>query len=78
MIGHALWTRRYAADPTVLGRRIQIDATSYTVVGVLPPGFNGLSGNADLCVPFAVYEPRFQTEAYAHGYFLIARRSPGV
>ncbi len=78
MIGHALWIRRYAADPLLLGRQIQIDATTYTVVGVLPPGFNGLSGVAEIWVPFAIYEPRFLTETYAHGYYLIARRKPGV
>jgi putative ABC transport system permease protein len=78
ILSHSLWTRRYAEDPSILGRRIQIDATTYTVVGVLPPGFQGLSGNAELWVPFAVYEPRFLTQAYAHGYFQIARRKTGV
>lgn len=78
MISHALWTRRYGADPSVLGRQIQIDATTYTVVGVLPAGFTGLSGNAELWVPFAAYEPRFMTQAYAHGYFLVARRKPDM
>ncbi len=78
MISHGLWTRRYAADPAILGRHIQIDATTYTVVGVLPSGFNGLSGVAEIWVPFAIYEPQFLNQAYAHGYYLIARRKPGV
>src|SRR5687768_17572475 len=45
MIGHALWTRRYNADPAIVGRSIQINSAPYTVVGVLPAGFKGLGGN---------------------------------
>src|SRR5687767_1900110 len=37
MIGHALWTRRYAADPGVVGRSVTLNAQAYTIVGVLPP-----------------------------------------
>jgi putative ABC transport system permease protein len=78
MIGHALWTRRYGGDPAIVGRTIQINAAAYTVVGVLPPGFKGLGGNAEAWVPFAVYEPEFMTQRYAHGYYLIARRKPDI
>ena len=35
VLTHAYWTRRFAADPTVLGRPIIIDGASYTIVGVL-------------------------------------------
>src|SRR5262245_42198585 len=34
MIGHGLWTRRFGADPAVVGRTIHINATSYTVIAV--------------------------------------------
>ena len=78
MIGHALWTRRYGADPAIVGRTIQINSAPYTVVGVLPPGFKGLGGNAEAWVPFAVYEPTFMTQRYAHGYYLVARRKTDV
>jgi putative ABC transport system permease protein len=78
MIGHALWTRRYNADPAIVGRTIQINSAPYTVVGVLPPGFKGLGGNAEAWVPFAVYEPTFMTQRYAHGYYLVARRKADI
>jgi putative ABC transport system permease protein len=80
MIGHGLWTRRFGADPAVLGRTIRINATPYTVVGVLPRGFRGLNGNAEVWVPLAALEP-FQLqlrEAYSHSYRLVARRKPAV
>lgn len=78
MIGHALWTRRYGADPAIVGRTVGINSTQYTVIGVLPPNFRGLSGNAEIWVPFAAFEPSFLTQRYAHGYFLVARRKLNV
>jgi putative ABC transport system permease protein len=78
MIGHALWTRRYNADPAIVGRTIQINSAPYTVVGVLPAGFKGLIGNAEAWVPFAVYEPEYLTQRSAHGYYLVARRRASV
>ena len=78
MIAHALWTRRYGADPAVVGRTVEINAKPYTIVGVLPRGFSGLTGNAELWVPFAAFEPSFLNQRFAHGYFLVARRNAGV
>ena len=39
ILSDSLWRERFAADPSVLGRAITLNARSYTVVGVLPPGF---------------------------------------
>jgi predicted permease len=40
VLSHALWTRRYGADPRVLDTDIRIDGAAYTVIGVMPPAFN--------------------------------------
>jgi putative ABC transport system permease protein len=34
-----LWTRRYGADPALVGRTIRIDGESYAVVGIMPASF---------------------------------------
>ena len=39
VISDRLWAREFGRDPGVLGRKIQLDNDSYTIVGVLPPGF---------------------------------------
>ena len=78
MIGYGVWTGRYGSDPAIVGRTIQINATPHVVVGVLPRGFTGLNGNAELWLPLAALEPEMLTEASSHSYSLIARRKPEV
>ena len=55
-----------------------MNAAPYTVVGVLPPGFRGLNGDAQLWVPIAAMEPNQLAEPFSHSYTLVARRKPGV
>lgn len=39
VLSDALWRRRYAADPGVIGRVITVDSAPYRVVGVMPARF---------------------------------------
>lgn len=39
VLGHALWRDRFAADPGVIGRPLDLSGNSYTVIGVVGPGF---------------------------------------
>jgi putative ABC transport system permease protein len=43
VISHELWTGRFNADPAILGKRVDLDRRSYAIVGVMEPGFRGLS-----------------------------------
>ena len=38
ILGHELWTTRFAADPAIVGRRVTLDGQPYEIVGVMPPG----------------------------------------
>ena len=40
VISDRLWRTRYGADPSVVGRVLQLDNTPYTVVGIMPAGFH--------------------------------------
>jgi putative ABC transport system permease protein len=39
MLSDGLWRRRFGGDPEVIGKSVRLNAESYTVVGVMPPGF---------------------------------------
>lgn len=39
LLSHGLWQRQFGSDPSLLNRTIQLNGESYTVVGVMPPGF---------------------------------------
>ncbi|HEY7856759.1 MAG TPA: ABC transporter permease, partial [Terriglobales bacterium] len=40
VLGDAVWRKNFNADPAIVGRTIDLNATPYTVVGVMPPGFD--------------------------------------
>jgi predicted permease len=40
MLSHGLWQRRWAGSAEIIGQTIRLDNDAYTVIGVLPPGFN--------------------------------------
>ena len=40
MLSDALWRRRFGADPSIVGKTIQLNLLPYTVVGVLPASFD--------------------------------------
>jgi predicted permease len=73
ILSDELWKRRYNADPAVLGRTIHIDGQPYETVGVTPPGFRGLSGQAELFIPITVQSAEDLNQAWSHQFTLVAR-----
>lgn len=49
---HASWTRRFGADPSIVGSSIELDSEPYTVVGVTEPGFRFPPGDDEIEVYF--------------------------
>ena len=45
LLTDSLWRRRFSADAATLGRPIALDGEPYTVVGILPPGFEFLDNS---------------------------------
>ena len=50
-LGHDAWQLMFGGDRHVLGRTIPLDGKPVAVVGVLPRGFVGPMGSADVWVP---------------------------
>jgi predicted permease len=53
VLGHGYWTRRFAADASVVGRTVRVNGHPMTIVGVAPAGFHGISvgESIDVYVP---------------------------
>ncbi len=83
LISHELWVRRFGANPSLVGQNITLDSQSYTVAGVLPPGFRfaPLGANVDVFVP-RVFELNLitpqQVQAGAGFLNAVGRLAPGV
>ena len=56
VLSYGFWQRRLGASPAAIGKSITINNVPFTIVGITPPEFYGLSGDtpADLTVPFAM------------------------
>jgi predicted permease len=78
VLSHGLWTRRYGADRALVGKTIQIDGEAYTVVGVMPPGFqfSFWGGLRQLWVP-AGWTPG-DYDRGSNSFIAIGRLKPGV
>ena len=59
LISYGLWQRQFGGDPSVIGRVLRLNESPFTVVGVLAPGFLGLSGTAEVWAPIAMYNQLF-------------------
>lgn len=51
VISDAIWRERFGGDPDLVGRSITLNDRSLTVIGIMPPGFRGLSFDTDVWFP---------------------------
>jgi predicted permease len=82
LLGHELWTHRFASDRGIVGRDIVLNFEKYTVIGVLPLDFRtppqiGSKEATTLLVPVALANAELQSRG-AHNYQVFARLRPGV
>jgi putative ABC transport system permease protein len=91
LLGHDVWQRRFGADPSVVGRSIQVNGRARVVVGVMPAGFKlpldfGATGPTLAWVPLgtsaeqngATPGPVFAQGGGNHGFYAVARLRPGA
>jgi len=75
VISDRLWRARYDADPSLIGRPLTLNGASYTVVGIMPPGFD-YPGGIDV---WQRSQWDFsQHSRAAHFMEAVARLAPGV
>jgi putative ABC transport system permease protein len=74
VLGYQFWQRQFGGDPTVLGRRLRLNGTVRTVIGVMPKRFRWRG--ADVYLPIRFERGRI-VEGVANVH-LLARLKPGV
>ena len=74
ILGDGLWRRRFGSETGIVGRTIALNGSSYTVVGIMPPGFEYF-GPQDVLVPMQG-NPARPNEG--HNWAVIGRLKQGV
>jgi putative ABC transport system permease protein len=77
VLGHEIWKRAFNGDPSIVGRKVQLDAIPVTVVGVMPPGFDFLD-RREVYVPLGFDWSTNPNRRGSHIFNVIARLQPGV
>ncbi len=64
VITYRYWQRRFGGDPSVVGKQINLNNVTFTVIGVTPMGFDGatnVGSSPDVSIPIA-WEPQVLAE----------------
>jgi putative ABC transport system permease protein len=76
VLNYGFWRQKFASDPAVLGRQIELDQRTYTVIGVMPKTVQYPS-EVDVFLPFAPTPQQLQDRA-GHSYLVNGRLRDGV
>ncbi len=74
VLGHGLWQRRFGADASIVGRSITLDSAPYTVLGVMPAGFD-FPGGVEV---YRRSPPGDYTSRATRNATIVGRMRPGV
>ena len=80
ILTHGFWTRRFGADPKIVGRSISLNNTPTDIVGVLPPWFDfgstfAPASRIDFLQPFPISD---ETDRWGNTLSMIGRLKPGA
>ncbi|MBI1898687.1 MAG: ABC transporter permease, partial [Acidobacteria bacterium] len=77
VLSYGLWQRRFAGDPSIVGRTIELNGTNTTVLGVMRPEFRYPSRDFELWTPLYV-PPNVLRQRFDYSYLSVARLRPRV
>jgi putative ABC transport system permease protein len=76
VLSYGFWKNHFGSDAAILGRKVELDQHTYTVIGVMPKTMQYPS-TADLYLPFAPDEAQLRNRS-AHNYLVMGRLRAGV
>jgi putative ABC transport system permease protein len=74
ILSYGLWRSAFSADQQVIGRTVQMNGESYTVVGLMPRSFQFVAA-ADVYTPLQL---TFTPNEHDQNYGMVARLRPGA
>ena len=77
VISDTLWRNRFGSSAQILGKKILLDGDSYTIVGVMPPGFHFPDFDDQLWAPMGM-SPAELNNRGSHFLLAFARLKPGI
>jgi predicted permease len=78
ILSHALWQQRFASDPSIIGRSIELEGVGRQVVGVMPGSFRFPSPRTQVWIPLN-NDPRDMIAYWAGDFMpILGRLHPGV
>ncbi|HKS81165.1 MAG TPA: ABC transporter permease [Candidatus Acidoferrales bacterium] len=79
ILGAGFWKRRFAASQEVIGKSLNLNGVSYTVVGVVPSGFSFYGQFRDVYTPIGQWDdPSFHDRRIDMSAHAVGRLKPGV
>ena len=79
VLSHSLWTRRFSANPAIVGQTIPVDGRPAQVVGVMPAAFQFPDRSIEIWKPFLLdAEALSDNNRGSHGYTALARLKAGI
>jgi putative ABC transport system permease protein len=77
LLSHALWQRRFASDPSIVGQSIALAGTPHEVVGVMGPDFQYPGRHFQFWIPLTIDPAEMARKIPAFGLWAIARLKDG-
>jgi len=79
ILSDGLWRQEFGADPAAIGRKLRVDGSPQTVVGVMAPGFTFGASKAELLAPLCFGDDeRKPDQRHSNNMSMIARLRPGA
>jgi predicted permease len=85
VISNGAWVERFGAGPDIVGRTISINRRTFTIIGVMPPGFKGLNTLTEptawvpmSTAPWILARPDIIKDRLSFSFYAVARLKNGV
>jgi putative ABC transport system permease protein len=75
VLGNGLWHRAYGGDPRIIGGKVKLMGQPFTVIGIMPPGFDFPNGSELWISAGAFFDFKSRT---AHNFRVVGRLRPDV